>query len=1020
MSKSIVILSILFFAVSVYAAPLVIDGSAPVTFNTSSASYYSIAPGAAVTKINFQPTQLVLDTTGVIPPTGWPNDWYLDYGLAYGDPNSQGINHGLTGTDSIPANMSFSTKYSNGESENEFIECTTLGLEGGNVWNLEIANGFYVVKLCVADRSNDRTFNDIDVEGVVLSDNDDDRVDIHEFAVEVTDGNITIDNLDTGDDEPKLAYIEITEAVAGGGGVLEDTMYDAKKAVFTFAEGIEFQSTADVTIAGDNAIEIVATTGDIIVDTEFDLSGGQGANGNAGKAGPGGWAGGEEDGSGEGPGAGLRDGSRTGAGGSYGGDGGRGGHDEGGTILGAYGWEEMYVLLGGSGGCGGNDAGGGGGGGAIALVAFDGDITIGVNGLINVDGGTVIAPDYDKSNSEDRYLNWIAKGYPASTSPPFSDDGWSRYGGGGGSGGAILLDAFFGAVTVDGILSANGGEGANSNNDWDGAGHEGSGGGGGGRIAIYSSTGGYNGSGAVSVLGGLNGSSLDPNFMHSSAADDTDETMEIAKGRPKVDADSEPGDDGTIYTGSAPPPGPWCLYPASQQSDVSIFTHLSWIPSIIAVTQDVYFDGELVESGDETLGRIENSQLGGPLEGNTEYTWIIVTNGINTEWSFTTGNAEVTSHIPCDQTAASPDSLKWTGIPGAASYTVYFSNLYGNVVSGTDPCTVTGTEVSLPYALVDGTQYFWRVDVNGPNGELIVGDVVTFMQSPLTSIKINFQPENAEVPEGYMKDYGQLYGVMAQGQIHGWDEDISDELREREANVDKRYDTMIIVNGETWELALPADVYTVDLYAGDAVDGYGDNNAFIVEGIYFPDPTPGENTFDEYTLAVPVYDGNLTITNADGPSKVCFIHISSSDVALPVVTGPADGTDIYSPMITFEPIDDPSYDRHDVYFSSDPDNFGPPIGTITRGVDPNVISCGQTLDIETDYFCKVVGWSTTNPTLDQIASFVYSFETRGPICSVDKMGDISGPDGEPDCHVNIYDLQVLLEDWLVDNIWVEP
>ncbi len=59
------------------------------------------------------------------------------------------------------------------------------------------------------------------------------------------------------------------------------------------------------------------------------------------------------------------------------------------------------------------------------------------------------------------------------------------------------------------------------------------------------------------------------------------------------------------------------------------------------------------------------------------------------------------------------------------------------------------------------------------------------------SVNINFQPQGAPVPEGYLPDYGEVFADRGNGFSYGWDAAF-DETRDRDhANApDQRYDTL--------------------------------------------------------------------------------------------------------------------------------------------------------------------------------------------------------------------------------------
>jgi hypothetical protein len=145
-------------------------------------------------------------------------------------------------------------------------------------------------------------------------------------------------------------------------------------------------------------------------------------------------------------------------------------------------------------------------------------------------------------------------------------------------------------------------------------------------------------------------------------------------------------------------------------------------------------------------------------------------------------------------------------------------------------------------------------------------------------VKINFQLETAAVPAGYLMDCGQVFGDRGNGYSYGWSADATADDRERNANADKRYDTLVHFSknaDKTWEIELPAGKYDLFFVCGDA-SNTDQTNSLNVEGITVTDPD-GQDNFDEYTLsAVEVLDGRLSIkpVTTGLNAKICFIDIT--------------------------------------------------------------------------------------------------------------------------------------------------
>ena len=149
-------------------------------------------------------------------------------------------------------------------------------------------------------------------------------------------------------------------------------------------------------------------------------------------------------------------------------------------------------------------------------------------------------------------------------------------------------------------------------------------------------------------------------------------------------------------------------------------------------------------------------------------------------------------------------------------------------------------------------------------------------------IKINFQLEGYPVPEGYLPDYGYMFGDRGNGYIYGWDNDTTGTAHDRAGtHSDQRYDTNIEMQdpvNRTWEIELPNGFYDIFLVCGDAY--YNDHiSTMDVEGNILEDPD-GRSNFDEYNLTALVRDGRLTIKPGPGAvkSSLTFVHITRLEV----------------------------------------------------------------------------------------------------------------------------------------------
>lgn len=204
-----------------------------------------------------------------------------------------------------------------------------------------------------------------------------------------------------------------------------------------------------------------------------------------------------------------------------------------------------------------------------------------------------------------------------------------------------------------------------------------------------------------------------------------------------------------------------------------------------------------------------------------------------------------------------------------------------------------------------------------------------------SSVKINFQSltqGSREVPEGYLPDYGDLYGDRGNGFSYGWTVDKAASSRDRDSihSPDQRYDTHNSLNMwntgmGSWEIELPNATYDLYIVGGDP-DYFDSTQSYIVEGIEVLDETPYPpgnpatpdiDRFDECTVTATVNDGRLTIDPVDGVGyiKICFVHIVDIRAALPV--SPENGSIQTGTSVTLEWLAGVDAIEHDVYIGED-------------------------------------------------------------------------------------------------------
>jgi hypothetical protein len=215
---------------------------------------------------------------------------------------------------------------------------------------------------------------------------------------------------------------------------------------------------------------------------------------------------------------------------------------------------------------------------------------------------------------------------------------------------------------------------------------------------------------------------------------------------------------------------------------------------------------------------------------------------------------------------------------------------------------------------------------------LILGlatDVVSGLE-----VKINFQPQGSQTPQGYLPDSGQEFADRGNGYSYGWDDNITGDARERNTSTDQRYDTLVqMQEGEpmVWEIELPNGGYDVFLACGDPA--YTDQiNTMDVEGIILEDPD-GQDNYDLYNVTVTVNDGRLTIQPGFSgfKCKIMFLHITTAAVFKAYGPIPKDGAIHTDTWVTLGWSPGDAAVSHDVYFGDNLDDVSGGTGDTFQG-----------------------------------------------------------------------------------------
>ena len=253
-------------------------------------------------------------------------------------------------------------------------------------------------------------------------------------------------------------------------------------------------------------------------------------------------------------------------------------------------------------------------------------------------------------------------------------------------------------------------------------------------------------------------------------------------------------------------------------------------------------------------------------------------------------------------TAAATDNVGVTGI----SYTV-------------DGGAVTPYTVPVKISAVGAhTVVVTALDAAGNSGTA----TSTFTIASLlpTSVHVNFQPAGT-VPAGYTADTGVAFdGISGWTDVNGNPLDMTANSRIRNSTVspDKRYDTLIVMQGQSgqltpgrWTTPLTNGTYDVTVGVGDATavnSVYeitaqpGTANATAIVDHYTPTTAA---PFDTVTKRVTVTNGALTLDPTGGTqTKIDFVDAvaSTTDTTAPVVTtslaGPVTTGTTYNGPVT--------------------------------------------------------------------------------------------------------------------------
>ena len=156
-----------------------------------------------------------------------------------------------------------------------------------------------------------------------------------------------------------------------------------------------------------------------------------------------------------------------------------------------------------------------------------------------------------------------------------------------------------------------------------------------------------------------------------------------------------------------------------------------------------------------------------------------------------------------------------------------------------------------------------------------------------SDIKINFQAKDSEIPDGYIPDYGEIYGSK-NGYNYGWNTDHSDLTVTEYVYSDLQLNSSCGFHDTgKWVIELENGYYDVTVSVGDLANGT--TNTINVEDINFwNDLSLSSNEFLNETKIIQVKDGRLTVDagySQDNETRINYIEINKKELSNPISQG---------------------------------------------------------------------------------------------------------------------------------------
>jgi hypothetical protein len=158
----------------------------------------------------------------------------------------------------------------------------------------------------------------------------------------------------------------------------------------------------------------------------------------------------------------------------------------------------------------------------------------------------------------------------------------------------------------------------------------------------------------------------------------------------------------------------------------------------------------------------------------------------------------------------------------------------------------------------------------------VSGDSNTATAKTLMKVKINFQPKDAAVPDGYIIDDGEVLGAR-NGLQYGWNSSHTNMAYDRNINSDQTLDTVISLQKKgTWQMNVPNGIYLVTVSVGDAKES-STNSIKIGKTEYWKKLKLGANRFEQKSNLITVTNGTIIIdqgNSSDTGTRINYVHVT--------------------------------------------------------------------------------------------------------------------------------------------------